>query len=429
VKRQDIRKQPILIIDVLELSNQSSTIKLIRPGYPERTIETSLGYGNLPEYYESYHHGLESFKRELQSDRLKQDFNAVANAFRELFETGKVLFESLFEDISGEFEDNLEEIINYLIGHIKAASGSKHLLHPQLGVIEVRTKNIKDIIPIECLVILGSNPEVESLPGVARAASRILGFSFIINRVVGRTRQSQRRELNNVPRLPLKYFYDKSLEGTSIELVFFRENERHFCLDGPWPEEFTESTEKDFVRHLFRPDIGFGQTGKTDAGERQLDEVHHLSCHCHTDEEHSLRYWLQLTGSQPITLKVMRAHLADLKRPGAESQTKLEMPLIFFNACGSSKMTSKGMTSFPEYFLIRNRNCGFVGCETNVPDLFASSFGQQFYLHLIRGFGVGEAVFHARRTMLNRHNNPLGILYMSYVDPYLRVTKAIDIAS
>jgi hypothetical protein len=48
---------------------------------------------------------------------------------------------------------------------------------------------------------------------------------------------------------------------------------------------------------------------------------------------------------------------------------------------------------------------------------------------LIRGFGVGEAVFHARRTMLNRHNNPLGILYMSYVDPYLRVTKAIDIAS
>lgn len=431
MKQRPIRRQPILTIDVLELDYQSSTINLIRPGYPERRIVTSWGYGNLAEYYESYRQGLESFKQELRTDRLDQDFAALTSAFKKLFKPGTVLFESLFDDISGQFEDNTVEIINYLRDHIIAASSSRQLSYPQTGLIEVRTKTIKDIVPVECLVIIGSKPKVESWQDLDAAISGILGFSFIVNRVIRRRpRQSQKRELNNVPRLPLKYFCDQSLDGAIAERDFFRD-ERYFRLDGPWPGEDalsrgTESVEKDLVWHLFRPDVGFYQTDKTDAWERQLDEVHHISCHCYTDEEYSFRCSLQFTGCQPFTLMAMRAHLANLKHCRTASQTTLEMPLVFFNACGSSKLTPKGITSFPEYFLMRNGNCGFIGSETRVPDLFASEFCRQFYLHLLRGCGVGEAIFRARYTMLRRYRNPLGILYTSYVDPYLRVTRTVD---
>ena len=105
------------------------------------------------------------------------------------------------------------------------------------------------------------------------------------------------------------------------------------------------------------------------------------------------------------------------------------MPLVFFNACGSTRLTPKGMASFPEYFLVRNQNCGFIGSETGVPDLFASAFCQQFYTHLIKGLGVGEAILEARRKMLIHYKNPLGILYTSYVDPCLRVAEPADSTS
>jgi len=417
VKQQPRRKEPILTI---ELGHQSSTVKIIRPGYPEMKIEKAYwGYGNLAEYYERYHQALESFKFELQSDSLIQDLGALTNAFKALFKTGKVLFERLFED-------GTREILNYLRNYIILASASKHLPSSEVGVIKVIAENFIDIIPIECLVIIGSEPEVRCLPDVARATSGILGFSFIINRVIKSERLSQKRELNNVPQLPLKYFYDKSLTGTNTELEFFGRNKRHFYLDGPWPEEYAESTVKDLVRYLFRPDIGFGQTDKTDTEERPRDEVHHLSCHGYTDEECPWKCSLQLTGHQPITLEAMQELLPDLRHSGTESKREADMPLVFLNACGSSKLTPKGMTSFPQYFLFDNKNCGFIGSETSVPDLFASEFCQQFYLHLLRGFGVGEAIFRARHKMLERYQNPLGILYTSYVDPYLRVTKAVD---
>lgn len=417
MKQQPRRKAPILIIDVLELGHQSSTINLIRPGYPERKVKPSLGYGNLAEYYEHYHEGLENFKQELQSDNLKQDFKLLTKAFKTIFKTGKVLFEHLFED-------STPDVINYLRNHIIAGFGLKNFPYPQVGVIEVRTNNIKDIIPVECLVMIGSKPEVASFPDMTRAASGLLGFSFVVNRVIKTTRQSQKRELNNVPKLPLKYFYDKSLKDTNIELAFFRKNKKHFNLDGPWPEEHVEAIEEALVRYLFLPEVGFSQIEKT--MERQPDEIHHLSCHCYTDEEYSWKYNLRLTGSWPITLETMEAHLSDLRYSGSENRTQVEMPLVFLNACGSSKLTPKGITSFPEYFLDRNRNCGFIGSEINVPDSFAAKFCEQFYLHLIRGFGAGEAILMARRKMLERYNNPLGILYTSYVDPYLRVTKAVN---
>ncbi|TEU17018.1 MAG: CHAT domain-containing protein [Anaerolineales bacterium] len=431
MKHQPERKQPVLTIQVLKSGHQSSTLKLMRPDLPDMVVKkTRWGHANLAGYYQRYYQALEYFKGHLQrSDSLRKDTEVLTKAFTILFTTGKALFRRLFQDSEDSTDSmaKLREITNYLRNYIEPPYVSEHHSYSQIGVIEVIMENFTDIIPVECLVIPGLKAEVRGLPDVIRTASRVLGFSFIIKRVIGIAGQSQKRVLNNVPRLPLKYFSNNSIKGAKDERAFFERyrDKGYFCLDGPWPQEDTEFTVEDFVRYLFRPDVGFGQTGKTDTGERPLDEIHHLSCHAHTDEKHPWKSSLRLAGNQRITLEEMEEHLADLECSGTEHKTK-EMPLVFFNACETAEMTPKGMISFPQYFLLDNKNCGFIGTETGIPGSFASEFCQQFYLHLLRGCGVGEAIFEARHTMLRRYNNPLGILYTSYVDPYLKVARAAD---
>ena len=172
MEQQAKHREPILTIDVLELTHQSSTIRLVRPGHPDRIVEGSSGYGNLAEYYRLYREELESFKLQLRSDSLDQDLGTLTEAFRVLFGTGQVLFARLFGDSTAE-------ILRYLQDHIIALAGCRQPIHSYAGLIEVRTKNIKDIIPIESLVIIGSKPEVRSLSDMIRAASGILGFSFL----------------------------------------------------------------------------------------------------------------------------------------------------------------------------------------------------------------------------------------------------------
>jgi len=415
VEQQPKRREPILAIDVLKVDYGSTTIKLIRPGHPEKTIETFWGHDKLADYYERYHQALKKFRYEL-SDSLDQKPVALARALQALFQYGKVGFADIFED-------SFPEITDYLMKHA-LVGGSNYARRTPPHVIEVRTETTTDIIPIECLVMVDSKYEIEDLRDVLSAASGILGFSFIIKRVITRTRQSQKRYLDNVPRLPVKYFCDKSLKGAEDECAFFKEHEEFLCLEGPWPHEYTASTASDFVRHLCRPDTRFGCTDGADTGYSQRDEIHHISCHCFTNEKDSWKSGLQLVGER-ITLEVMKERWTKFYREARNRP--MEMPLVFLNACGSSEVTPKGMASFLEFFLVKNGNCGFIGCESRIPDIFASQFSKQFYLHLLRGFGVGEAVFWARRKLLERHKNPLGILYTAYVDPYLRVAKAANI--
>jgi hypothetical protein len=79
-------------------------------------------------------------------------------------------------------------------------------------------------------------------------------------------------------------------------------------------------------------------------------------------------------------------------------------------------------TSFPRFFLQDNRNRGFIGTETNVPDAFAANFSRYFYSGLLNGLNLGEAIYEAKWAML-KNCNPLGILYTNYADPELRVSS------
>ncbi len=420
------------------MDDQCSKIKLIRPGhFRHKTIEVPIGHGNLSDFLKRYHQGLEDLKRRLDKSNIKQeDFDKLTDAFEKCFAHNKWLYSQLFGN-----EKEIADITNYLKKYLYLKS------RVNIGVIQVRATNIKHIIPIECLVMVGTESKVKKKQDVAKTASGILGFSFIINRVVKGNPQSQKRELKNVPQLPIKYFYDEALRGSKSELSFFEDEKykRYFNLDGPWPLKGTKFTVKDVVRYLSQPNLRFEQIAQIETAEHLSDEIHHLSCHCYTDDNDSWESKLRLTGGFSVSIKAMQAHLPDLTYERERSiseksfsetighiwprtrRTQREMPLIFLNACGSSKLSPKGITSFPQYFLNENKNCGFIGSEISIPDSFAAEFSKQFYLHLIKErCGVGEAIFKARRKMLDRHNNPLGILYISYSDPYLRVTKAVD---
>jgi hypothetical protein len=86
------------------------------------------------------------------------------------------------------------------------------------------------------------------------------------------------------------------------------------------------------------------------------------------------------------------------------------------------------VVSFPKFFLKENRNRGFIGTETNVPDGFAAEFSQMFYRSLLRGVSLGRAIYDAKWAMLREKNSPLGILYTVYADPDLCVSKPVDAA-
>jgi CHAT domain-containing protein len=99
-------------------------------------------------------------------------------------------------------------------------------------------------------------------------------------------------------------------------------------------------------------------------------------------------------------------------------------PLVFLNACGSSKVTPEGVSSFPSMFL-RIGSRGVIGTETSVPDLAAAEFAREFYTRFFKGFTLGEALFDARMRLLRNRFNPIGALYSAYANADLRVRAPI----
>ena len=275
-------------------------------------------------------------------------------------------------------------------------------------------------------------------------AARFLGFSTISHRVliVGEEKDKDEDEdeeaestspvlpdlvLDNVPKLKVRLFQHAGLDGTKDELEFFS-GSSWAELRGPWPGELLDPAQ--FTDGL-AGQLWKARVSASEIDEEVSDQIQHFSCHCNTEpddyQEHSLYLahkkdsWFDRTFSRSSQRRVT---IGDLERkfgrfPERHSETR---PLIFFNACGSSRLTASGVTSFPDIFLeIGNR--GFIGSETKVPDRFAAAFAKQFYWNLIRGAPLGEAIYKARWRLLKDIYNPLGILYSAYADPNLKVAK------
>jgi hypothetical protein len=256
-----------------------------------------------------------------------------------------------------------------------------------------------------------------------------LGYSAIVKRQLGGPPSSL--YLENIPRLPIKMFINRSLRGALREESHMRGN-LGLDLEGSWPDRNAPSDRLLFMNQLasFLWDASQGFSGTS---RDPPDQICHFSCHCDTltnSLASNYTLWLQSgeilnMGRQAVTLGSLTDELVQL---GIGNQgDRRARPLIFLNACGSGDMDPAGASSFPALFLNKGLGfIGFIGTETTIADDFASAFSESFYENLLLGTPLGRAIHVSRWQLLRSRRNPLGILYTMYAEPETRVRRPVQ---
>lgn len=343
-----------------------------------------------------------------------QDWRNISKGFRILYDRGRLVALRLFHHRLTEVS-NLFRKIHPL--------WDKYRGEPLL--IEVDGP-LQGFLPFEFLPLFSTAApeEIRDLESLITMAHRFVGFSFFVRRHLTGEGIPRQRVLENDPKLPIRFFQHAGLGGARIEAEFFRTRSRFFDLRGPWPgEELEEAAVRSGLAGcLWDPCLPF------EGHERQSpDQVQHFACHCDTEVEDSEDGSLELShdGTTRRRIKIKDLELSLIEYLGASLGDRPIMPLVFLNACASSVEDVRQMASFHRFFLEQNRNRGFIGTETRVPDAVASTFSKYFYSQLLTGSSLGTAIHTTRWKLLERHRNPLGLLYTVHADPEIRVQRPI----
>ncbi|MFH8249946.1 CHAT domain-containing protein [Microbacterium sp. B2969] len=148
-----------------------------------------------------------------------------------------------------------------------------------------------------------------------------------------------------------------------------------------------------------------------------VDKVLYLYCHAvasSTDPDDS---YLVLSDDERVSLGRLAVYA-----PIEDQLTS--HPLVFVNACESGELSPGFYDGFVPYFLAKGAR-GVIGTESKVPARFASEWGMAFFDRLFSGEPLGEAVLGLRRDFLEKHGNPLGLLYGVHCDTDTRVDPAL----
>ncbi|WP_322028517.1 CHAT domain-containing protein [Paraburkholderia sp. J76] len=90
-------------------------------------------------------------------------------------------------------------------------------------------------------------------------------------------------------------------------------------------------------------------------------------------------------------------------------------PLVFINACQSSRLSPTFYDGFVPYFMSKGAR-GVIGTECDTPAWFAMEWAHRFFEKFLGGKELGIAFLELRREFLEQHNNPLGLLYSVHCD-------------
>ena len=105
--------------------------------------------------------------------------------------------------------------------------------------------------------------------------------------------------------------------------------------------------------------------------------------------------------------------LGDLKLDAPPTTQLRGKPLVFINACESADLSPAFYDGFVPYFMDKGAR-GVIGTECKTPALFAVEWAQRFFMRFLDGESLGEAFLGLRREFLEKHGNPLGLLYAVY---------------
>ncbi len=103
-------------------------------------------------------------------------------------------------------------------------------------------------------------------------------------------------------------------------------------------------------------------------------------------------------------------------------------PLVFINACESAEMSPAFYDGFVPYFMAKGAR-GVIGTECKTPALFAVAWSKRFFERFLDGEPLGEVFLELRREFLNKHGNPLGLLYAVHCDGDTQIEPALPALS
>jgi hypothetical protein len=119
-----------------------------------------------------------------------------------------------------------------------------------------------------------------------------------------------------------------------------------------------------------------------------------------------------------------RITLGDLNRRAPDTKRLHGSPLVFINACESAEMSPVFYEGFVPYFMAKGAR-GVVGTECKTPALFAMTWAERFFQRFLDGQPLGEAFRDLRREFVEKHNNPLGLLYGVHCDGDTQIQPAL----
>jgi hypothetical protein len=140
-------------------------------------------------------------------------------------------------------------------------------------------------------------------------------------------------------------------------------------------------------------------------------DIAHFACHA-VVEKYSRDSYIALSGQLRIRLEDMtveKYHLAGC-------------PFVVLNACGSGIRDPSKTSDFVRSLMMSGAR-GVLATECDVPDLFASVFIQSVYRIVLEGKSIVHSVLVARRDFLAASNNPLGLIYSSYLPIEARLVQ------
>jgi hypothetical protein len=156
---------------------------------------------------------------------------------------------------------------------------------------------------------------------------------------------------------------------------------------------------------------------KAALGTTATDKVLYLYCHAVASDKDSDDSYLVMTGDQRITLGELAVYAPiDDQLPSH--------PLVVINACESGDLSPIFYDGFVPYFLAKGAR-GVIGTECKTPGRFASEWAIAFFDRFFAGEPLGDAVLALRRDFLEKHGNPLGLLYGVHCDTDTRVDPAL----
>lgn len=98
-------------------------------------------------------------------------------------------------------------------------------------------------------------------------------------------------------------------------------------------------------------------------------------------------------------------------------------PLVFINGCHTAALEPEQAMELVSGFVETSQAAGVIGTEITIFETLATTFAEScFEQFLSEGKTIGQAVRHARLELL-RQSNPLGLVYIPYVMPSLRLLQ------